>query len=101
MKRAVITTAVGIAAVLFQTVGHAEVDAKWAQSEAKEHGCLTCHATDKKKVGPSYTSVSEKYKGKKVSDVVGSVKKLPVHEGVIKKTSDQDLNLIIEWVLSL
>ncbi len=101
MKRAVITTAVGIAAVLFQTVGHAEVDAKWAQAEAKEHGCLTCHAVDKKKVGPSYKAVSEKYKGKKLNDVIGSVKKSPVHEGVIKTTSEQDLKLIMEWVLSL
>lgn len=101
MKRAVIATAVGIAAVLFQTVGHAEVDAKWAQAEAKEHGCLTCHAIDKKKVGPSYTSVSAKYKGKNVADVIGPVKKLPVHEGVLKKTHDQELKLMIEWILSL
>jgi cytochrome c len=101
MKRALITTAAGIAIALFQTVGHAEVDAKWAQAEAKEHGCLACHAVDKKKVGPSYASVSEKYKGKNAGDVIGSMKTFPVHQGVLKKTSDQDLKLIIDWVLSL
>lgn len=101
MKRAMITAVAGFALVLFQPVANAEVDAKWAQAEAKEHGCLNCHAIEKKKVGPSYESVSKKFKGKTVGDAVGSLKTKPVHESVIKKVSEQDLKLIVEWILSL
>ena len=100
MRREMITTAAGIATALLQTISHAEVDAKLAEGEAKQHGCLVCHAVDKQKVGPSYQSVSTKYKGKGVADVIGSMKKLPVHEGVLKKTNDPELKLIGEWILT-
>lgn len=73
MKRAVITAAAGIALALFQPVANAEVDAKWAQAKAKEHGCLNCRAIEKKKVGPSFESLGKKYKGKAVGDAVGSM----------------------------
>jgi len=101
MKHPVIATAVGIAIAVLQTVVVAEVDAKWAQAELKEHGCLTCHAIDKKKVGPAYRDVATKYKGKAAADVVTSMKSKPEHAGVLKKISDQDLNMISEWILTL
>lgn len=31
---------------------------------AKSSGCTNCHATDTKKVGPSFKDIAQKYKGK-------------------------------------
>ena len=101
MKHPMIAIAAGIAIAVFQTVASAEVDAKWAQAELKQHGCLTCHAIEKKKVGPSYQDVAAKFKGKTAADVVTSMKSKPEHASVLKKTSDQDLNKMSEWILTL
>lgn len=101
MKRLIITITAGLVALLFQSVGYAEVDAKWAQSEAKEHGCLACHDIDKKKVGPAYKAISAKFKGKTSQDAVSGMKTFPVHKGALAKMSDQDLKLIADWILSL
>ena len=35
-----------------------------AEALMKKSGCFKCHSVDKKKDGPSYKSVAEKYKGK-------------------------------------
>jgi len=99
MKRLVISTAVGVAAALFQVSGYA-ADPR-GMEEAKEHGCLKCHEVDKKKVGPAYKDISAKYKGKKVEDAMEGVKAKPVHKSVLAKTSDGSLKEILEWVLSL
>src|SRR3990172_5636995 len=101
MKHPVIVIAAGIAIPVLQTVACAEVDAKWAQTELKAHGCLTCHSVDKKKVGPSYKDVAAKNKGKAVADVVASVKSKPEHEASLKKTADGELNIMLEWILTL
>jgi cytochrome c len=90
-----------VAAALFQSVANAEVDAQAAEAKAKQHGCLTCHAVDKQKVGPAYKAVSAKYKGKDVAELSGDMKKLPVHQDVLKKTDDADLNVIFQWILTL
>ena len=102
MKRVLITSVAACAAAFIHTGAYAQhVDAKWAQAEAKEHGCLNCHAVDAVKVGPAYKSVSEKYKGKAADDVAASMKTKAVHKAVLKKTSDQDLKLIAQWILTL
>jgi cytochrome c len=101
MKHPMISIAAGIVIAMFQTVASAEVDAKAAQAELKEHGCLTCHAIDKKKVGPAYQDVAAKFKGKTVADAVASMKSKPEHGGVLKKTQDDELNMMIEWILTL
>jgi cytochrome c551/c552 len=101
MKLALIAIAAGIGVALFQTAAYAEVDAEWAKAAAKEQGCLTCHAIDKKKVGPAWQDVGAGYKGKKAGDLAASIKSKPVHAGVLKKTSDKDLGLMAEWILSL
>jgi len=76
---------------------------------AKKSGCLTCHAVDKKLVGPAYKDVAKKYKGdadavaklvKKVADggsgVWGAVP-MPPNKG---KVSEADIKTLVEWVLS-
>ena len=101
MKQALITIAAGIAVAMFQSTAYAEVDAEWAKSEAKEHGCLNCHNIDTKKVGPAWKDMSAKYKGKTGADLAAAVKSKPVHAAVMKKTSDKDLGLMAAWILTL
>ena len=99
MKRILVALAVGAALGGIQATAFA-ADAKRGQEEAKEHGCLGCHDVDKKKVGPAYKEVSAKYKGKKLEDLMASVKSKPVHKSALGKTSDGSLKEILEWVLS-
>ena len=54
-----ITTAVAVTILAFAFAQHAAA----SEALAKSNGCLNCHAVDTKKVGPSFKSVAEKYKG--------------------------------------
>ena len=102
MKHTMIATAAGIAAALFQTAAMArKVDAQWAKAEAKEHGCLNCHDIDKKKAGPAWQDSAAKFNGKSAADLSAAIKATPAHGNVLKKTSDKDLNLMAEWILTL
>jgi len=102
MKRAVIATAAGILVVLFHSTAIAQkVDAERAKAEAKQRGCLNCHDIDKKKVGPALQDSVAKFKGKSAADLAASVKAKPVHANAVKQTSDKDLNLLAQWILTL
>lgn len=94
MKRVLITSLAACAAAFIHTGAYAQ------QTEAKELGCLNCHAIDEDKVGPSYKSLSAKYKGKSADDVVGAARKVAVHKASFKKASDQDLKMIVQWILT-
>lgn len=99
MKKIIVTSAAGFAAaVLLQVPGHALAA---GEDAAKSHGCLTCHAVDKKKVGPAYKDVAAKFKGKSVDALMADMKSKPVHKSVLKKTDDAALKEILGWVLSL
>jgi cytochrome c len=75
---------------------------------AKKHQCLSCHAVDKKGVGPSYKDIAAKYKGDKGAEarLIEKVKKggtgvwgqmpMPPNAGV----KDDDLKALVQWVLS-
>ena len=99
MKRIAIYTAVGIAAVAFQSAAYA-ADAKLAQAGLKEHGCLACHELDKKKVGPAYKEVAAKFKGQQVEEAMASMKTKPVHKAALQKTTDPSLKVMLEWILA-
>ncbi|MBU3724164.1 MAG: c-type cytochrome [Burkholderiaceae bacterium] len=51
--------AVSIAAAMMASAGAAFAD----DALLKKGNCLSCHATDKKLVGPSYKDVAKKYAG--------------------------------------
>lgn len=72
-------------------------------------GCLACHSTDKKILGPSFKDVAAKYKGKDMQAAI--VKKIkdggsgawgpmpmPPNAG---KLSDDEFKHVVEWILSL
>jgi len=102
MKRAVIATAAGIFAVLIHSTAVAQkVDVERAKSQAKQRGCLNCHDIDKKKVGPAFQDSAAAFKGKSAADLAASVKSKPVHANALKQTSDKDLNLMSQWILTL
>jgi len=74
----------------------------------KKHNCSSCHAVDKKLVGPSYKDVAAKYKGdpsaeaklidkvvKGGSGVWGPVP-MPPHPTVPK----EDIQAIVDWILA-
>ena len=51
-----------LATAAFATAGQA-VAAADGEAIAKAKGCFSCHAVDKKLVGPAYKDVAAKYKG--------------------------------------
>jgi cytochrome c len=91
MKRIAIATTVILALAAGPVLASPEL--------AKSSGCLNCHDVDKKKMGPSFKSVAEKYKGqagaedKLVAELSG--KKHPA-----TKASDADKKTLVKWVLS-
>ena len=108
MKRsimvAVVTAAFGLA-----THAGAAVDAAKANELAKAKNCFSCHALDKKLVGPAFKDVAVKYKGNKdaAAMLVQKVKKggqgvwgsipMPPNPAV----SDADLKKMVDYILAL
>jgi cytochrome c len=97
MRTILMTTVAGLAIAVFQTAAYS-ADAKLAQDELKEHGCLNCHEMDKKKVGPGYKEVSAKYKGKPVEELMAAMKSKPVHKVPLQKTTDSSLKVMLEYI---
>jgi cytochrome c len=76
---------------------------------AKKNACTACHAVDKKIVGPAFKEVAAKYRNDKTAEAK-LVKK--VKEGGVgvwgqvpmppnSSVSDNDIQTLVKWVLSL
>ena len=75
---------------------------------AKAKNCMSCHAVDKKVVGPSYKDVAKKYAGNAaaVAELEAKVKKgrsgkwgtvpMPPNPAV----SDADIKKLVAWILA-
>jgi len=75
----------------------------YAQSGAdvlKAKGCMNCHDTDKKKVGPAYKEVAAKYKGNTGAEaqLVAKIKEGKGHPKVA--ASDAELKAAVRQVLA-
>lgn len=68
---------------------------------AKSSGCLTCHAVDAKKMGPSFKDIAAKYKGKADAQatIVANLKAGKGHPAV--KASDADTASLVKWILAM
>ena len=66
---------------------------------AQKSGCMTCHAVDAKKMGPSFKDAAAKFKGKSDADMVAAIKAAKPHAS--SKASDADLQGIAKWILTL
>jgi cytochrome c len=76
---------------------------------ATERGCMACHQVETKVVGPAYKEVAAKYKGQEgaAEMLAGKVKAGgsgvwgPVPMPPNAHVSDEDIKVIVDWVLTL
>ena len=87
----------------------APASAQSADDLLKKHACLSCHAVDKKLVGPSYKDVAAKYRGQKDAEKILAEKIKKGGQGVWgpipmppnASVPDGDLNAMVKYVLSV
>jgi len=108
----VVAASLGIVAMVAATSAGA-ADAAAAEALARQSRCLTsCHAVDKKKVGPSFKDTAAKYKSDK--DAVAKLTKHLSGGGKIKGEGGKDedhpapktkkpeeVRNLVDWILSL
>jgi cytochrome c len=110
MKTILAAAMAGLLMLSLAQLAQADIDKGKAEKLAQEKGCTACHGIDKKVIGPAYKDVAQKYKGnkdalatltKKVKDggsgVWGPIP-MPPNAG---KVSDDEVKLLVEWVLAL
>ena len=100
----ILLTSLFVSAGLLAAAGNALA----TEDLAKKHNCLTCHAVDKKVIGPSYQDVAGKYKGDAGAEakLIAKVKNggsgtwgqipMPPNAAV----PDADVKVLVKWVLS-
>lgn len=87
------------------------LDAKAAEALVRKSKCLTCHAIDKKKDGPSYKEIAAEYRGQADAEeklikhvtVPSKVKvdgKEEDHE-TLKSDDPAQVKNVVQWILSL
>lgn len=82
-----------------------------SEAIVKKARCVSCHAVDKKMVGPAYKDVAAKYKGDADAPVRLAAKvraggagvwgDIPMLPHPADKISDADLAAAIDWILAL
>lgn len=92
-----------VAAMMMAGAANADLDL------AKKSGCLSCHAIDKKVIGPAWKDVAAKYKGdaKAKDSLTASIRSgskgkwgkmaMPPQ----KKPSDADVATLVDFILGL
>ena len=102
---------VGVNALSTNVAAHATVQAASPADGTKiatKYGCLACHNTSVKVVGPAYREIAEKYKmdsgaSAKVEEQIqngGSGKWGPVIMPPFPQVSAAEIKTLIEWILS-
>ena len=78
------------------------------EAMAKAKNCMSCHAVDKKVVGPAYKEVAKKYAGKGadatlVEHVMKGSKGVwgPVPMPANAQVNEADAKKLVAWILSL
>ena len=85
------------------SAGAAQAD----EALAKAKNCLSCHAVDKKVVGPSYKDVAKKYSAKDEAMLAEKVIKGgkgvwgPVPMPPNPSVKPEEANKLVKWILSL
>ena len=94
-----------MAAAGVMMAGQAQADA--GADLAKAKNCLSCHAVDKKLVGPAYKDVAAKYKGDKAAADKLAAKIKAGGKGVWgeipmppNNVTDAEAKTLVTWVLS-
>ncbi len=68
---------------------------------AKSAGCVKCHSSADKKMGPTWKDISAKYKGKAGSDAALVAKLKAGKEHPPSKASEDDLTKLVKWTLAM
>jgi cytochrome c len=103
------------AGMLFASSSATAADAEAARALARQNNCFKCHAIEKKKDGPAWKDVAEKYRGKADAEehlvhhlTSGEKAKFPDgHEEdhkIIKTDPANDtaqIKNLVDWILSL
>lgn len=87
----------------------ASVAPVWAdQKLAASKNCMTCHAVDKKLVGPSYRDIATKYAGQNATDKIatkimngGANVWGPVPMPANTQVSEAEAQQLAKWILSI
>ena len=105
MKKLVSALAIGG----FAALAAAPASAQNVDDMLKKYACLSCHAVDKKLVGPAYKDVAAKYRGQAGAEksLAEKIKKggqgvwgqipMPPNASV----PDADLNAMVKYILSV
>ena len=103
MKKLV--TCIFISAGLLASAGNVYAQ----EALAKKYNCLTCHAVNKKLIGPAYKDVAAKYKGDAGAEakLIAKVKnggagvwgQIPMPPNA--SVPDADVKALVKWVLSV
>ena len=101
MKRYSLACAIAVTAAF-------AVPASANQELATKSGCTTCHAIDKKVIGPAFKDVAAKYRGNKAAEgeLIKKVKAgskgvwgdIPMPPNAHLK--DDDIKTIVTWIMS-
>lgn len=105
----IFSSVIAVCGLMAASFANAALDDDAAQAVLKKNACLTCHAVDKKKVGPSFTEVAKKYKGK--ADAEDKLVKhlsakhmveldgKKIEHPAIKSGDAVEIKNIVEWIL--
>lgn len=100
---------IGVIAVIFTCCLGTPVFAGGLEN-AKKAGCLSCHAVDRKVVGPSFKEVTKKYSGVADAETALIKKMREGSSGVwgkarmpanLSKMTDEEYKTTVSWILSL
>lgn len=96
-----------VALASFMTVATGMAHAADEEALAKSKNCLTCHAIDKKLVGPSYKDIAAKYKGNGAAAAQLAAKVKAGGKGTWgempmppNNVTDDEAAKLVAWVLS-
>ena len=91
-----------LAMAIVASIAMAGAAAANAQQElAQKSGCLTCHAADTKKMGPSFKDIAAKYKGKADAEATLTDKLASAKGHPAVKASGDDVKSLVKWILSM
>ena len=102
---AILTLGLGLAVMCRTSLADSAV----AEALAKKNNCMTCHAIDRKMVGPTFKEIAAKYKDDKSAEgrLTEKLKKgstgvwgsMPMPPNPQIKT--EDINALVRWILSM
>jgi len=93
-----VTTLMSAGLIAAGAAGAQTAPAQDGAALAQKHGCFNCHATDTKKVGPSFKDAAASLKGKSNAEAAAAIKASKAHASL--NVPDPDLQAMNGWMQS-